>query len=318
MAPGTDGVIHVCNPSDLHDYTPTLNLLLDVRRNPQTLNQRAAIHADKHSDKRIPGVWYADRGSFLHGRSWNRLCQPNFISFHGDIRAGRRLSEGRHGNGSLGYHPRHMCNCWVCHLFFQNDLVICERSRTSVLETTKQSKAPPLPRMPKLPLLTTLLLFQVERHTSVPLISIIVTTIIACLLSLINIGSSTAFNDVISLTIDGLYGSYLICCSLLLWRRCAGAISLPNERSPNQHGTLTWGPWHLQGWFGIAVNAFACVYMIIILFFSFWPPVTPTKTSTMNYSALVTGAVLIFSVFYYLLRARKVYTGPVIEVIADQ
>lgn len=151
----------------------------------------------------------------------------------------------------------------------------------------------------------------------VPLVSIIVTTIISCLLSLINIGSSTAFNAIISLTIAGLYGSYLVCCSLLLWRRCTGAISLPGEGSPIHHGTLTWGPWRLRGSFGIVVNAFACVYMVIIIFFSFWPPVIRPNKETMNYSVVVTGGVLIFSVIYYLFRARKVYTGPVVEVITD-
>lgn len=149
----------------------------------------------------------------------------------------------------------------------------------------------------------------------IPLISIIVTTIISCLISLINIGSSTAFNAIISLTIAGLYGSYLVCCSLLIWRRCTGAISLPGEGSS---GTLTWGPWRLHGWFGIAVNAFACVYMVIIIFFSFWPPVIRPDKETMNYSVVVTGAVLIFSIIYYLIRARKVYTGPVVEVIIDE
>lgn len=151
----------------------------------------------------------------------------------------------------------------------------------------------------------------------VPLVSIVVTTIISCLISLINIGSSTAFNAVISLTIAGLYGSYLVCCSLLLWRRCTGAISLPGEGSPIHHGTLTWGPWRLRGWFGIAVNAFACVYMVIIIFFSFWPPMIRPNKETMNYSVVVIGGVSIFSVIYYLIRARKVYTGPVVEVITD-
>lgn len=156
---------------------------------------------------------------------------------------------------------------------------------------------------------------------------------IACLLSLIIIGSSTAFNDVISLTINSLYASYLMCCSLLLWRRCTGAILIPPPSSsltkttihPHPvasaaaiHPQLTWGPWRIPGVFGIAVNAFACVYMIVIIFFSFWPPVTPTLASTMNYSPLVLGAVMIFSVVYYLLWARRVYKGPIIEIVLDR
>lgn len=35
----------------------------------------------------------------------------------------------------------------------------------------------------------------------------------------------------------------------------------------------------------------------------------------MNYTVLVTGAVAGFSVIYYMLWARKIYSGPVIEIV---
>lgn len=158
------------------------------------------------------------------------------------------------------------------------------------------------------------------------MLSVAVTTVIACLVSLIIIGSSTAFNDVISLTINSLYASYFMCCSLLLWRRCTGAIALPPSSRSLSNGTipsskvlqLVWGPWRIPGVFGIVVNSFACFYMIVIIFFSFWPPAAPTTASTMNYSSLVLGAVMIFSVVYYLVWARQVYKGPIVEVVADR
>lgn len=173
-------------------------------------------------------------------------------------------------------------------------------------------------------------LSKVEPRSSIPLLSVAVTTVIACLLSLIIIASSTAFNDVISLTVSGLYASYFMCCSLLLWRRCTGAISLPPSSGPLTNTPaaphtsaasdpqLTWGPWRIPGVFGIVVNAFACAYMIVIIFFSFWPPATPTTASTMNYSSLVLGAVMIFSVVYYLVWARRVYKGPIVEIVVDK
>ena len=34
----------------------------------------------------------------------------------------------------------------------------------------------------------------------------------------------------------------------------------------------------------------------------------------MNYSVLVFGAVILFSVAYYLMVARKTYVGPLVEV----
>lgn len=57
--------------------------------------------------------------------------------------------------------------------------------------------------------------------------------------------------------------------------------------------------------------------MLVIIFFSFWPPVTPTTAKNMNFSVLVTGAVAGFSVIYYSLWARKTYSGPVVEIVGD-
>lgn len=69
----------------------------------------------------------------------------------------------------------------------------------------------------------------------------------------------------------------------------------------------------MPGLLGPAVNLFAMIYVLIILFFSFWPPETPVDAANMNYSALVTGAVLIFSVTWYFGWGRRDYKGPVIE-----
>ena len=147
----------------------------------------------------------------------------------------------------------------------------------------------------------------------------LLTTTIACLLALINIGSSVVFNDVISLTINGLYSTYLICCVLLLYRRCKGHIVVPsiNEEStihPTSAKRLSWGPFRVPGNLGVAINAVAVVYLIIILFFSFWPPATPTTPSTMNYSVLVMGVVVLFSTIYYFIFASKFYVGPLVEI----
>ena len=69
----------------------------------------------------------------------------------------------------------------------------------------------------------------------------------------------------------------------------------------------------MPGMLGPAVNLFAIVYVLIILFFSFWPPELPVDTASMNYTILVTGAVLIFSVTWYYASGRRDYKGPVID-----
>ncbi len=201
---------------------------------------------------------------------------------------------------------------------------------------------------------------KVEPRTQVPVIAVCVVTLFACLLTLIYVKSYTAFNDVISLTITGFYGSYFLPSAFLLYRRIKGHVAPVGSRTQDPHlapetnfppgpadigpaekpgrevggektngsgpagskedveegiaqAQLIWGPWHLPGILGIVNNAYACLYMIVVIFWSCWPPVTPVSASTMNYSVLVTGAVIIFSIVWYWIRGRKEYRGPLID-----
>lgn len=201
---------------------------------------------------------------------------------------------------------------------------------------------------------------KVTKSTRAPVIAIGVVTACACALTLIYIGSPVAFNDVISLTITGFYGSYFVPAALLLYRRIKGEIlphkaMLEGEEPNNQFADLGqespvvatevgqklesdltesekpqeatsepqlvayvpsqlyWGPWHIPGIWGIINNAYACVYMIFVIFWSVWPPQTPVDPASMNYSVLVTGGVILFSIFWYYVRGRKEYRGPLLE-----
>lgn len=171
-------------------------------------------------------------------------------------------------------------------------------------------------------------LSKVSSRTRIPVVAIFVVTTFAALLVLIYIGSSTAFNDVISLTITGFYGSYFLPCIFLLYHRIKGDIypyrsnstneSRPPVSSPDMmdekiEGRLVWGPWKMPGIFGVINNAYACMYMIFVIFWSVWPPSTPVTVSTMNYSVVVTGGVMILSAVWYWVRARREYHGPIVE-----
>lgn len=161
---------------------------------------------------------------------------------------------------------------------------------------------------------------KTSSRTKIPRNAVLTTAIISAIISLVNIGNPTAFNGVISISIAGLLGSYLIATSLLLYRRVKGQIREPSDDDSddaitNTIGThLTWGPWRLRGALGVANNIFACCFILFALFFSFWPPVREVTPQTMNWAAVATSAVLAFSILYYFVRARKVYTGPVIEI----
>jgi choline transport protein len=81
-------------------------------------------------------------------------------------------------------------------------------------------------------------LSRVSSRTKVPVWACLAVTGIAALLTLIYIGSDTAFNDVISLTITGFYGSYLMPAAFLLYHRIKGNILPPGtEIEPLQPGT---------------------------------------------------------------------------------
>lgn len=180
-------------------------------------------------------------------------------------------------------------------------------------------------------------LSRVDPKTKIPVIACLTATSIAALLTLIYVGSATAFNDVISLTITGFYGSYLLPAAFLLYHRVKGHI-LPkgsdvslhqSQESPKPSSSdndddnsnmggiadtpLVWGPWHVPGIFGIINNAYACIYMVFVIFWSVWPPATPVKASTMNYSVVVTGGVLILSAVWYYVGGKKQYKGPLID-----
>ncbi|KAI0469300.1 putative GABA permease [Xylaria cf. heliscus] len=163
---------------------------------------------------------------------------------------------------------------------------------------------------------------QINPRTHIPRYAVLLTTFIGIVLSSVNIGDKTAFNGVISISIAGLFSSYLIAALLLLYRRLTGRIQTSERIIQREDDTLvdtnglvlTWGPWQLRGAFGICNNIFTCVYLTYIFFFSFWPSGHDVSAATFNYAVLVFGAVVLFSLMYYIVRAKHVYTGPVVEV----
>lgn len=98
----------------------------------------------------------------------------------------------------------------------------------------------------------------------------------------------------------------------MLWKRLDGSIR-PAEESGTQlsPGQLHWGPWRIPEPFGTINNIFACIYLLLLWFWSFWPPVTPVVPATMNFSVLVFAFVVVASIVWYLVKGRKVFIGPI-------
>lgn len=138
---------------------------------------------------------------------------------------------------------------------------------------------------------------QVKPGWNIPLNAVLLTFLITCLLSLINIGSTVAFNAIGSLAVSALLGTYIISFTCLIFRRLSGE-PLPPRR------------WSL-GRAGIFINLAAVAYLLVVWVFIFFPTSTPVTPSTMNWNVVIFGGTMVFAVIYYFIIGRKHYKSPV-------
>lgn len=76
---------------------------------------------------------------------------------------------------------------------------------------------------------------------------------------------------------------------------------------------MFYGPFQL-GRAGVPIIILSLAYSAIGIFFSFWPASSEVTAMTMNWSVVVFFGVLIFSLLFWVIYGRKVYTGPLLEV----
>lgn len=128
--------------------------------------------------------------------------------------------------------------------------------------------------------------------------SIIVSWVVSCLLSLINIGSTIALNNITSLSLVAILSSYIASIGCVLLKRLTGQELLPAK-------------FRLPAGVGLGLNAFSIVFLTFAFIFAFFPGNPNPTVAQMNWASLIYGAVLIFAILDYFLRARHVYDGPV-------
>ncbi|KAF9244026.1 hypothetical protein DTO013E5_6467 [Penicillium roqueforti] len=142
-------------------------------------------------------------------------------------------------------------------------------------------------------------LAQVNPTFTVPLNALCVSLVIVSLLSLINIGSSVAFNAIMSLGTAALLSSYIIsitCVRLRRWR---------NQPLPPARWSM--------GKFTPICDTISIMVLLVIWIFSFFPLTKDVDPTTMNWSVAIFGGVVAASLGYYVIYARRVYKGPVIR-----
>ncbi|KAK7546379.1 amino acid permease 2 [Phyllosticta citricarpa] len=142
-------------------------------------------------------------------------------------------------------------------------------------------------------------LARVDPKLEVPTNSVTATCLFTVLLSLINIGSDTAFNAIISLNLCSLMITYVVSIGCVLWRRLRHPETLPLAR------------WSLGRW-GVPVNVMGTLYALHAFFWCFWPDSTPTDVESFNWASVMFVGVGVLSTIDYWTRGRKEYSGPVV------
>ena len=143
-------------------------------------------------------------------------------------------------------------------------------------------------------------LSKVWHAQNTPVNSILVTALLSYILCLITIGSTIAFNIIISLDLIAFFGTYILSIGCLIHRRLRGA-PLPSRR------------WSL-GTLGLPINIFAFLYSWVALIFACFPVSTPTDPVDANWGPVIWAGVLIIAVISYLVQGRRIYKGPVVYV----
>ncbi|KAL2829432.1 amino acid/polyamine transporter I [Aspergillus cavernicola] len=142
---------------------------------------------------------------------------------------------------------------------------------------------------------------RVDPHRMIPVNAIALSCVISCLLSLINIGSSTAFNAIISLNVAALMYTYIISISCVIYSKIRRPETLPPRR------------WDMGRW-GLPVNIVGLVYSCFALFWSLWPGDRHVTADNFNWSVVIFVGVFLLSLGMYAVKGRREYTGPVVIV----
>jgi choline transport protein len=138
---------------------------------------------------------------------------------------------------------------------------------------------------------------HMDKKWQIPFNAVYLMSIAAALLSLIEIGSDTAFNVLVSLSTLGIMSTYLISIGCVLLKRIRGE-QLPFAR------------WSLGG-YGMYINAFAVLYSLFIVVLCCFPLNLPVDAASANWAPLIWVGVIIISAIVYIVHGRQKYTPPV-------
>ena len=143
-------------------------------------------------------------------------------------------------------------------------------------------------------------LSKIERKRHIPFNAVYATAFFSGVLCLINLGSTFAFNIIISLTLLALLSTYMLSIGCVLLKRI-------------RHEPLPPARWSLGRW-GLPINAFAFVYSAFAIVMSCFPGGLPVTLDTANWAPAVWVGVMLLSVVSYFLHGKRHFTAPVVFV----
>lgn len=141
---------------------------------------------------------------------------------------------------------------------------------------------------------------KVDPETKSPIRTVWLACTLSFILGLPSLGSSVAFSAATSIATIGLYISYGIPIVLRLWN----------------HKDFERGPFHL-GRFSYPVAIVAVLWICLISVVFILPQATPVNSQTLNYAVVAVGIVVLYSVTFWLVSARKWFKGPVKQIEAE-
>ena len=142
---------------------------------------------------------------------------------------------------------------------------------------------------------------KVNPRTRTPTNAIWLAAIGALILGLPYLWNSTAYAAVTSIAVIGLYVAYVLPTFLRL--RLGSAFNR--------------GPWHLGRW-SKPIGTIAVTWVVIITILFMLPAESPITWSNFNYTVIAVVVVLGFAVIYWLVSARKWFTGPRVQGTAEE
>ncbi|KAL6824596.1 amino acid/polyamine transporter I [Trichoderma sp. SZMC 28015] len=144
---------------------------------------------------------------------------------------------------------------------------------------------------------------RVHPKLGLPLNALILTSVVVIIFGLIFLGSSSAFNAIISasvVTLDLSYG-LPIAVNCLQGRR-----KLPERK------------WVLPSWFGWTADIISLSYIALTTVLFVFPPVLPVTGSNMNYCIVAFAIIIAISLFQWIIDGRKNFTGPRVNLVSGQ